>query len=104
MSVLSFLLPFSVLMSLMVFPSLRNSYGEKTILFPDHGAVWAFATAYWFFPKIGGKTFFRGPITSDASFSHEFPFVESVDDDTKKGGNRANQDEGTVSRVRSIEL
>lgn len=22
------------------------------------GAVWAFAITYWFFPKIGGKTFF----------------------------------------------
>jgi hypothetical protein len=23
--------------------------------------VWVFATAYWFFPGIGGKTFFHGP-------------------------------------------
>jgi len=28
-------------------------------------AVWAFATAYYFMPRIGGKTFFRGPCTTE---------------------------------------
>ena len=27
--------------------------------------VWVFAIAWWFFPKIGGKTFFTGPLTHD---------------------------------------
>ncbi|KAL7420678.1 polyamine transporter tpo5 [Cryptotrichosporon argae] len=27
--------------------------------------VWAFAIGYWYFPRIGGKTFFRGPQTAD---------------------------------------
>ena len=29
-------------------------------------AVWAFALGYWYFPRIGGKTFFTGPRTHDA--------------------------------------
>ncbi|KAK4688183.1 choline transport protein, partial [Tremellales sp. Uapishka_1] len=27
--------------------------------------VWAFAIAYWFLPKVGGKTFFRGPVSTE---------------------------------------
>lgn len=29
--------------------------------------VWAFAIGYWFFPGIGGRTFFRGPVTHEAT-------------------------------------
>ncbi|WVW86520.1 hypothetical protein I302_108569 [Kwoniella bestiolae CBS 10118] len=35
------------------------------------GAVWIFATVYWFLPKIGGRTFFRGPNTTEAGISIE---------------------------------
>ncbi|CDZ98333.1 amino acid transporter [Phaffia rhodozyma] len=31
-------------------------------------AVWTFAIAYWYLPKIGGKTFFKGPQTHSVSF------------------------------------
>jgi len=27
--------------------------------------VWIFAVSYWYIPKIGGKTFFTGPLTHD---------------------------------------
>jgi hypothetical protein len=27
--------------------------------------VWIFAISYWFIPRIGGKTFFTGPLTHD---------------------------------------
>lgn len=30
-------------------------------------AVWAFALGYWFFPRIGGRTFFTGPRTHDGN-------------------------------------
>ena len=33
------------------------------------GGVWAFAVAYWYFPKIGGKTFFRSGGPHERSFN-----------------------------------
>nr|XP_019008646.1 uncharacterized protein I206_06327 [Kwoniella pini CBS 10737]OCF47427.1 hypothetical protein I206_06327 [Kwoniella pini CBS 10737] len=67
------------------------------------GAVWLFATVYWFLPKIGGKTFFRGPVTTEPDMIHEIPHVESVSSDSKKGGN-GQIEERSVSRVETIEL
>ena len=34
------------------------SAGEMNYAIAVIGAVWLFAVSYWFFPKIGGKTFF----------------------------------------------
>lgn len=47
-------------------------------------AVWAFATTYYFFPKIGGKTFFVGPRTEDLSAEvHEY-YEHTFGDDPRK--------------------
>lgn len=27
--------------------------------------VWVFAVSFWYFPRIGGKTYFSGPLTHD---------------------------------------
>ncbi|TXT04323.1 hypothetical protein VHUM_04210 [Vanrija humicola] len=49
--------------------------------------AWVFAIAYWFFPKVGGKTFFTGPRTADLSAEvHEYYEQEygTVEDPNKK--------------------
>ncbi|WVQ99787.1 hypothetical protein IAU59_006929 [Kwoniella sp. CBS 9459] len=63
------------------------------------GAVWIFAAMYWYLPKIGGKTFFRGPQTHDLTVERiNFPMItEDVDDrDSKtKGGDNVGQQGGS---------
>ncbi|GHJ87118.1 hypothetical protein NliqN6_3520 [Naganishia liquefaciens] len=65
-------------------------------------AVWAFALSYWYFPRIGGKTFFTGPRTHDADIleynvadmpSEELPMQHSSDfGDSKKTGSQRTQE------------
>ncbi|WWC93541.1 hypothetical protein V866_000376 [Kwoniella sp. B9012] len=53
------------------------------------GAVWIFATVYWFLPGIGGKTFFQGPQTTEGGMSIEQDTLsppEIEDPSSKKNG------------------
>lgn len=58
--------------SLSVLRANVRSLVNRVFTFPRRivvaAAVWAFAIAYWFLPKVGGKTFFRGPQTHNVSF------------------------------------
>jgi hypothetical protein len=81
------------------------------------GAVWAFAIAYWFVPKIGGRHFFRSVWLLSHSActdkchrgpkTHDYPVaVESLphpDDMAKAGGSssvEANPDKNVRTKVR----
>ncbi|OCF39476.1 hypothetical protein I317_06694 [Kwoniella heveanensis CBS 569] len=73
------------------------------------GAVWIFATVYWYLPKIGGKTFFRGPQTHDPTVEHvDFPVTtEDMADHTNKtkGGDHIGLQGGSsVIRVQSMDI
>lgn len=46
--------------------------------------AWFFATAYWFFPKIGGRTFFTGPRTEDLSGEVHTYYESAFGDDPSK--------------------
>lgn len=52
--------------------------------------VWAFAIGYWFFPRIGGRTFFHGPATHDLSAILETVQVETETEQKSKTGTTSN--------------
>ncbi|KAK8870077.1 hypothetical protein IAR55_000647 [Kwoniella newhampshirensis] len=64
--------------------------------------VWAFATIYWYLPKIGGKTFFRGPITTEMMTMEDVDRIE--DYSIQKGDDTGFQGGAKVDPVRSVEL
>ncbi|WWD15629.1 hypothetical protein CI109_100051 [Kwoniella shandongensis] len=69
--------------------------------------VWAFAIIYWYFPRIGGKTFFRGPQTFDATIEqNSYPFAQAEEDQSPSKGdeNGGFQGGSKVKPVLSVEL
>lgn len=46
--------------------------------------VWVFAAGYYYFPKIGGKTFFVGPRTEDLSAEVHDYYEHTFGDDPNK--------------------
>lgn len=59
-------------------------------------AVWIFAIAYWYLPKIGGKTFFNGPRTNDLSDELLQAYAEGHVEDPGKNAN-------VKTKVRAVE-
>lgn len=51
--------------------------------------VWAFAIGYWHLPRIGGKTFFTGPLTHDFDAEAMAIAVGAVEDERDKKGRGA---------------
>jgi hypothetical protein len=51
--------------------------------------VWAFAIGYWHLPRIGGKTFFTGPLTHDFDAEAMAISVGAVEDERDKKGRGA---------------
>ena len=64
--------------------------------------VWAFAVGYWFLPRIGGKTFFTGPLTHDFDAEAMAIAVGAVEDERDKK-NRGTQTPVRVQPVETIE-
>lgn len=59
-------------------------------------AVWAFAIGFWYFPKIGGKTFFHGPRTEDLNDELIQAYAEGHVEDPGKTN-------GTTTVVQAVE-
>ncbi|WVR04519.1 hypothetical protein IAU60_001523 [Kwoniella sp. DSM 27419] len=67
------------------------------------GGVWIFAIGYYYLPKIGGKTFFRGPITTESPVEQlGVTPVETFEEDGKKGNGSGFHGGTSVERVESI--
>ncbi|RSH91639.1 GABA-specific high-affinity permease [Saitozyma podzolica] len=65
--------------------------------------VWAFAIGFWFFPKIGGKTFFTGPATHDLSAEIEaLARGQTIENHDIKKDSAASSDRNEVVAVETI--